>query len=95
MFDNFYNSQLKIVDIDLTQPGLYAISFHVFMYCQGIECIPGVDSVKIIINENEIIPIVYTVDLANIGQQKIWQKFTFQFNLPSSRIDVNKNIKLS
>ena len=87
-FGDIYFGQLEIENINLGQPGLYEISFHVLMYCQGTECNPGVDTIKVIINDKLIIPIVYTVDLNNIGQQKVWKQMSFRFNSPGSVIDV-------
>ena len=92
-FGDIYFGQLEMENINLGQPGLYEISFYVLMYCQGTQCNPGVDSIKVIINEKAIIPIVFTVDLNSIDQQKIWQKKTFRFDAPSSFIDVIIKIK--
>lgn len=79
--------QLQIPSIDLEEAGRYEMSFYVYMFCNVSACDNAGDSIKIILNENDNSHVM-TIDYDNIGQQRVWNKMNFTFDIEDSNLEV-------
>lgn len=78
--DPFFG-QIKIDRIDLNKPGLFEMTFHAMIFCDGSTavCNAAGDSISVIVDEESSSPINYVISYDNIGIQRIWQKKSFVF----------------
>jgi hypothetical protein len=81
--------QLLIPSIDLEEAGLYQLRFVAYMFCNVTACDPAGDRIRIIINDNDGDTLTtMTINYDNIGQQRVWQNMSLNFNTRSSNIQV-------
>lgn len=73
---------IKSIDPFQLPTGLFEITYHVLMYCDdNVACEKTGDSIRVYVvnRETRVVLGGGKVDYSNIGEQKIWQKRSFQF----------------
>lgn len=64
------------------------------MYCEAGMCDSADDSIKVTVNEKSPIGFEVNFDYENIGEQRVWRKYTYFFTTVDSLVEVeNKQLK--